>query len=59
MRQQPVSSRRRFLAGVLAGLGAAGLARRVRAEERRPPERGETLFRRTRHVEAYYRTLED
>jgi len=59
MRQQSVSSRRRFLAGVLAGLGAVGLARRVRAQERRPPERDETLFRRTRHVEAYYRTLED
>ncbi len=57
--RQPDPHRRQFLAGVLAGLGAVGLARRVRGRETRPNERGETLYRRTRHVETYYRTLED
>ncbi len=50
--------RRRFLSGVLAGLGALGLARRARARPRPEPGR-ESLFRRTPHVETYYRTLED
>jgi hypothetical protein len=60
MPKQPDGNRRKFLGGVLAGLGAAGLLkpRRARAQDR-SAERRETLYRRTPDVEAYYRTLKD
>ena len=59
MSKRPDTTRRRLLAGLLTGLGALGLAPRPRARAGEHAERGETLYRRTRHVETYYRTLED
>ena len=60
MKKGVVSDRRRFLGGLLAGLGAVGGigARKARATPENANEK-ETLYRRTEHVEAYYRTLKD
>ncbi|RMG92705.1 MAG: hypothetical protein D6708_06205 [Candidatus Dadabacteria bacterium] len=52
-------SRRRFLAALGSGLAALGFAPRAKAGTARAGTRPSAGFRRTPHVEAYYRTLED
>ncbi|GAB6061644.1 hypothetical protein [Deferrisoma palaeochoriense] len=52
-------SRRRFLAALGSGLAALGLVPKAKAGTARAGNRPATGFRRTPHVETYYRTLED
>ncbi len=54
--------RRRFIGTVIAACAGAmclGGAKKAKATTEKPELENETLYRRTRHVDEYLRTLED